>query len=173
MVSRVSMIRQAVRYGPSIYKPFFDYMKREVKSAENRYLFSSLVEQLFPGKFALYDLDSIIFDKESNTPIAAFELKFKSWFTAEEAWLNKELEVNGRQFLRLRILARRMEIPIYYFVQVGKYFVMFNVLRVGYELEERHEGPAKDLYAIINLDDAIVSRSLEDLKTDLSLLLRW
>ncbi|AEH25105.1 hypothetical protein [Pyrococcus yayanosii] len=172
MASRASMVRQAARYGPSIYKPFFDYMKREVKSAENKYLFSSLIEQLFPDRFALYDLDSIIFDKESDEPLAAFELKFKSWFTAEEAWLNKELEVNGKQFIRLRALAKRMEIPIYYFVQVGKYFVMFNVLRVEARLEERHNGSAKDTYAIINLDDTIVSKTLEDLKTDLSILLR-
>ncbi|GEM_PF-2557398 len=179
MASRATMVYKALDLGPSLYKPFFDYMHRELKSAENRMLFSRVVEKLFPQQFKMSDVDSILFKVEWNKfgnvvdeePVAFFELKRKSWKVAEEAWLNGEIEVNGKQFIRLRKLARRFNVPYYYFMQVGSYFVVFNILSIDPKFEVRHEDNARDLYAVIPRKDVIIAKTINDLKTDLKLLL--
>ena len=170
--ARAAMIRQAARYGPSVYKPFFDYMEREIKNAENRYIFSSLIETAMPGQFSLYDVDSVIFRKRSDVPLAAFELKFISWRVAKESWVKGELLVNGWQFQRLRALSEVLALPLYYFIQVGQErFVMFNVARVEPRFEYRRGGSARDYYAVINLKDVVVSRGVEELRDYLELIL--
>jgi len=180
MASRATMVHTLVEAGPSLYKPFFDYMHRELKSAENRMLFSRTIEKLFPRTFKMTDIDSVIFRRQfdrlsrfrGEEPVAAFELKRKSWAAAQDAWLNGELEVNGYQFIRIRRVARMLRIPYYYFIQVGDKFVLFNVLQVKPSFEKRHEGTqAEDFYAIIPHDQVIISNSLEDLRTDLKFLL--
>lgn len=132
VAARAQMIRQAAKYGRHVYRPFFDYMQREIRSAENRYIFSTLVEDAFPGKFSLYDLDELVFRKNSNEPLAAFELKFISWRVIKDAWAQGELEINGWQFQRLRRLSELLAVPLYYFIQIGneEQFVMFNVQQV-------------------------------------------
>ena len=172
VAARAEMIRQASRYGRSIYKPFFDYMEREIRSAENKYLFSTLIEEALPGQFSLYDLDALVFRKHSDAPLAAFELKFISWRVAKESWAKGELLVNGWQFQRLRALSEVLALPLYYFIQVGQErFVMFNVAHVEPAFEYRRGGSARDYYAVINLDEAIVSSSFEEFVDDISLLL--
>ncbi len=172
VAARAEMIRQASRYGRSIYKPFFDYMEREIRSAENKYLFSTLIEEALPGQFSLYDLDALVFRKHSYVPLAAFELKFISWRVAKESWAKGELLVNGWQFQRLRALSEVLALPLYYFVQVGQErFVMFNVANVEPAFEYRRGGSARDYYAVINLEDVIVSSSFEEFVDDISLLL--
>ena len=153
VAARAEMIQLSANAGKPIYKPFFEYMRRSLMDMENRYLFSDLIEYLFPGEFALYDVDSVLFSKESRDPVAAFELKKKSWRTAQGAWSAGELEVNGYQFLRLKRLARRFSVPLFYFVWVGGKFVVFRVDEVWADLERRHEGTsAEDLYAVIPLE---------------------
>jgi len=179
VASRSTMVYKALDLGPSLYKPFFDYMHRELKSAENRMLFSRVIEKLFPQQFKMSDVDSVLFKIERNKfgnvidekPIAFFELKRKSWRVAREAWANGEIEVNGKQFMRLRRLAKMFNVPYYYFMQVGNYFVVFNVLSVDPSFEVRHENDARDLYAVIPKEEVIVARSVEDLRTDLRILL--
>ena len=56
-------------------------------------------------------------------------------------------------------------------MQVGNYFVVFNVLSVDPSFEVRHENDARDLYAVIPKEEVIVARSVEDLRTDLRILL--
>jgi len=172
VAARAAMIRQAARYGPSVYKPFFDYMEREIKNAENKYIFSTLIESALPGMFSLYDIDSVIFRKRSDVPLAAFELKFISWRVAKDAWAKGELLVNGWQFQRLRALSEVLALPLYYFIQVGQErFVMFNVARIEPSFEYRRGGSARDYYAVISLDDVIVSKGFEEFADDLSLIL--
>ena len=172
VAARAEMIRQASRYDRSIYKPFFDYMEREIRSAENKYIFSSLVEAALPGAFSIYDIDSIVFRKHSDAPLAAFELKFISWRVAKESWSKGELLVNGWQFQRLRALSEVLDLPLYYFIQVGQErFVMFNVAHVEPAFEYRRGGSARDYYAVIDLEDVIVSKSFEEFIDDISLLL--
>jgi len=173
VAARAAMIRQAARHGRSVYRPFFDYMEREIRAAENKYVFSTLVEEAFPQTFSLYDLDELVFRKHSNDPLAAFELKFISWRVIKDAWARGEVEVNGWQFQRLRRLAEHLAIPLYYFIQVGREetFIMFNVQNVEPEFEYRRSGSARDYYAVISLDEVIVSRSLEEFADDLGLLL--
>lgn len=172
VAARAAMIRQAARHGPSVYKPFFDYMEREIKNAENKYVFSSLIEAAMPEMFSIYDIDSVLFRKRSDVPLAAFELKFISWRVAKESWAKGELLVNGWQFQRLRALSEVFALPLYYFIQVGQErFVMFNVARIEPEFEYRRGGSARDYYAVIDLKDVIVSRSIEELRDDLELIL--
>lgn len=176
MASRASMVHKEIEAGPSLYDPFFDYMDRQVKAARNKMFFSRAVELAMKNQVAMYDIDSLIFRKKYNRfgnlideePIAAFELKYKSPHTVK----NGELEVNGFQFMRLRRLARKLDFPLYYFVNIGnKKFILFNVLNVNPQFEWRGERTARDLYAVLKLDDLIVSRSVEDLVTDLKLIL--
>lgn len=173
VAARAAMIRQAAKHGRSIYRPFFEYMEREIRSAENKYIFSSLLEDAFPQMFSLYDLDELVFKKRSNDPLAAFELKFISWRVIKDAWARGQLEVNGWQFLRLKALAEHLAIPLYYFIQIGaeERFVMFNVQNVEPEFEYRRKGSARDYYAVISLDDVIVSKGFEEFADDLSLIL--
>jgi len=172
VAARAEMIRQAARHGPSVYKPFFDYMEREIKNAENKYIFSSLIETVMPEMFSIYDIDSVLFRKRSDVPLAAFELKFISWRVAKDSWAKGELLVNGWQFQRLRALSEVFALPLYYFVQVGQErFVMFNVANVEPSFEYRRGGSARDYYAVIDLQEAVVSRSVEELRDDLELLL--
>ncbi len=172
VAARAEMIRQAALHGRSIYKPFFDYMEREIRSAENKYLFSTLIEEALPSRFSLYDLDALVFRKRSSIPLAAFELKFISWRVAKDSWVNGEILVNGWQFQRLRALSEVLALPLYYFIQVGQErFVMFNVANVEPAFEYRRGGSARDYYAVINLEEVIVSKSLEEFADDISLLL--
>ena len=48
---------------------------------------------------------------------------------------------------------------------------MFNVLHVKPRFEKRYEGKKRDYYAILDVDDLIVSNDLEELRTDLKILL--
>ncbi|WP_148882622.1 hypothetical protein [Thermococcus aciditolerans] len=163
--ARAEMIRLSADAGTPIYKPFFDYMRRSLLDMENRYLFSDLVEYLFPGEFFMYDVDSVVFDRDSREPVAAFELKRKSWRVAQGAWGAGKLEVNGYQFLRLKRLARRFSVPVFYFVWVGKHFAVFRVDEVWAELERKYEGTsAEDLYAVIPLDDVQVAEDFIELR---------
>lgn len=172
VAARAEMIRQAARYGRHVYRPFFDYMQREIRSAENKYLFSTLIEEALPGQFSLYDLDALVFRKHSEVPLAAFELKFISWRVAKDSWAKGELLVNGWQFQRLRALSEVLTLPLYYFIQVGQErFVMFNVANVEPSFEYRRGGSARDYYAVISLDDVVVSRDFGEFADDLGLLL--
>lgn len=172
VAARAAMIREAAKHGRSVYKPFFDYMEREIRSAENKYLFSSLIEEALPGYFSIYDIDAVVFRKKVAVPLAAFELKFISWRVAKEAWARRELLVNGWQFQRLRALSEVLALPIYYFVQVGQErFVMFNIANVEPTFEYRRGGSARDYYAVIDLNEVIVSRSFEEFADDIGLLL--
>ena len=177
--SRAAMVYQKPEAGPELYSDFFTYMGRELKSAENRMVFSRTLDYLYGrGLLSVYDLDAIVWNWQRKRFEAAFELKFKSWRIARGAWLDGYLEVNGWQFLRVKSLARLLRVPLYYFVQVGHYpearYVLFDPLKLRVELEKRYEGtPAEDTYALIPLDDGnvIKSRSIADLRTDLGLLL--
>jgi len=172
VAARAEMIRLSVDAGRPIYKPFFDYMRRSLLDMENRYLFSDLIEYLFPGEFSMYDVDSVVFGKDSREPVAAFELKKKSWRVAQRAWEAGRLEVNGYQFLRLKRLARRFSVPLFYFVWVGEHFVVFRVDEVWAELERKYEGTsAEDLYAIIPLDDVQVVEDFIELRKVMKKLL--
>ena len=177
MASRATMVHTLVEAGPSYYDPAFDYMERLIKDGRNRMYFSRLIEHLFYRQYRMTDVDSLIFkpryDKfgrfKDEEVLAAFELKFKSPRTVE----GRELELNGGQFLRIRRVARMLKVPLYYFVSIGgEKFVLFDVLNVKPRFEKRHDGPRRDYYAILDMDDLIVSKSLEDLRTDLELLLK-
>jgi len=176
MASRSTMVHFDVGKGPQFFDPAFDYMERMVKDGRNRMRFSRLIEFLFPKQYKMSDIDSILFKpfydkfgrKIGERPIAAFELKYKSPTTFD----GSELELNGYQFLRIQRLARMLTVPLYYFVNIGdKKFIMFNVLNVKPQFEKRYEDHRRDYYAILDVDDLIVSRSLEDLRTDLKILL--
>ncbi len=177
VAARAAMVYAKPEAGPELYKDFYEHMRREILTSENRMVFSRTLDYLFGrGEFSVYDIDAIVFDWQAKRYVSAFELKFKSWRVAKQAWLEGYLEVNGYQFLRTKRLARLLRVPLYYFVQVGHYpkakYVMFDPRKVRVELEKRYEGTyAEDLYALIPLDDAIVSRSIEDLRTDLGLLI--
>jgi len=177
VAARAAMVYTKPEAGPELYKDFYEHMKREILTSENKMVFSRTLDFLFGrGEFSVYDIDAIVFDWQAKRYVSAFELKFKSWKVAKPAWLEGYLEVNGYQFLRVKRLARLLRIPLYYFVQVGHYpkakYVMFDPTKIRAELERRYEGTyAEDLYALIPLDDAIVSRSIEDLRTDLGLLI--
>ncbi|KUH33928.1 hypothetical protein APY94_04140 [Thermococcus celericrescens] len=163
--ARAEMVRLSADAGKPIYKPFFDYMRRSLLDMENRYLFSDLIEYLFPGGFALYDVDSIAFDKESREPVAAFELKRKSWRVAQRAWENGMIEVNGYQFLRLKRLSRRFSVPLFYFIWAGEKFAVFKVDDVWADLERKYEGTsAEDLYAVIPLESVQVAEDFTELR---------
>ena len=138
--------------------------------------FSRLVEFLFPNQYKMSDIDSLVFKPfydrfgrfRGEELKAAFELKYKRSRTFD----GNELELNGRQFLRIKQIAEKLDIPLYYFVNIeNKKFIMFNVLHVKPYFETRYEGKRRDYYAILDVDDLIVSRSLEDLRTDLKILL--
>ena len=178
VAARAEMVRVRREAGPELFKPFYEHMKREILTSENRMVFSRTLDFLFgKGEFSVYDLDSIVWDWRTKRYVAAFELKFKSWRVAKQAWLDGYLEVNGHQFLRTKSLARLLRIPLYYFVQIGHYpeakYVLFDPRKIRARLERRYEGTyAEDLYALIPLEgNAIVSRSIEDLRTDLGLLI--
>ena len=165
VAARAAMIRLSADAGTPIYKPFFDYMRRSLLDMENRYLFSDLVEYLFPGEFSMYDVDSVVFDRDSREPVAAFELKRKSWRVAQRAWGQGAIEVNGYQFLRLKRLARRLRVPLFYFVWVGEHFAVFRVEEVWAELERKYEGTsAEDLYAVIPLETVHVAEDFIELR---------
>ncbi|WP_297437207.1 hypothetical protein [Thermococcus sp.] len=176
MASRATMVHFDVKAGPNYFDPAFDYMERMVKDGRNRMYFSRLIEHLFYRQYRMTDVDSILFKPvydrfgrfRDEKVLAAFELKFKSPRTVE----GRELELNGGQFLRIRRVARMLRVPLYYFVSIGgEKFVMFNVLNVKPQFETRYEGKKRDYYAILDMDDLIVSNSLEDLRTDLKFLL--
>lgn len=182
MASRATMVHRALELGPGLYEPFFDYMERNIKAARNKVFFSRLIESMDAGVYKLYDIDSIVFKRRFNrfgqlideNPILALEMKFQSWMVAREAWLNGVVEVNGFQFMRLRRLARLIGIPFYYFINIeGRKFVLFNILSVKPKFEKKYDGSRRDLYAVIPLDQdqVVVSRSIEDLKTNLKLIL--
>jgi len=180
MASRASMVHAALELGPSLYDPFFDYMERNIKAARNKVFFSRLIESMNAGVYKMYDIDSIVFQRRFNKfgqlvdeiPILALEMKFQSWRVAKEAILNGEVEVNGFQFMRLRRLAKLIEIPFYYFINIeGRKFILFNILSVKPRFEKKYEGTRRDLYAVLSLDDLIVARDIETLKTDLRLIL--
>ncbi len=177
VAARAAMVYNKRDAGPELYKDFYEHMKREILTSENRMVFSRTLDFLFgKGEFSVYDIDAIVFDWQRKRYVSAFELKFKSWRVAKQAWLDGVIEVNGYQFIRTKRLARLLRIPLYYFVQIGHYpkakYVMFDPTKIRAEMERKYEGTyAEDLYALIPLDDAIVSRSIEDLRTDLGLLI--
>ena len=180
VAARAAMVYQKPEAGPELYKDFYEHMRRELLTSENKMVFSRTLDYLFGrGRFSVYDIDSIVWDWETRRYLAAFELKFKSWNVAKPAWLEGFVEVNGYQFLRVKRLARLLRIPLYYFVQIGHYpkarYLLFDPLKVRAELERRYEGTyAEDLYALIPREDknVIVSNSIDDLRTDLELLLK-
>ncbi|NJE75954.1 hypothetical protein [Thermococcus sp. ES12] len=177
VAARAAMVYAKPEAGPELFKDFYEHMRREILTSENKMVFSRTLDFLFGrGEFSVYDIDAIVFDWQVKRYVSAFELKFKSWKVAKPAWLDGYLEVNGYQFIRVKRLARLLRVPLYYFVQVGHYpkarYVLFDPLKIRAELERKYEGTyAEDLYALIPLDDAIVSKSIEDLRTDLGLLL--
>lgn len=180
MASRATMVHKALELGPSLYEPFFDYMERNIKAARNKMFFSRLIESMDAGVYKLYDIDSIVFRRKFNkfgqlvdeVPVLALEMKYKSWRVGKEELGSREVEVNGFQFMRLRRLAKVLDLPMYYFINIaGRAFIMFNILSVEPRFEWRHDGPRRDLYAVLPLDDLIVARDIETLKTDLRLIL--
>ena len=177
VAARAEMVYTNVRAGPNYYDPAFDYMERLVKDGRNRMKFSRLIEYLFNRQYRMTDVDSIlylpVYDKfgryRGEDFRAAFELKYKSARTFNDV----ELELNGHQFLRIRRLAQLLSMPVYYFVNVGnRKFIMFDVLHVKPRFEKRYEGKKRDYYAILDVDDLIVSNGLEELRADLELLLK-
>jgi len=176
VAARAAMVQFNVEAGPSYYDPAFDYMERLVRDGRNRMTFSRLIELLFRNQYRMSDIDSLIFKPvfdrfghfRGEELRAAFELKYKSLRTFN----GYELELNGRQFRRIQTVAEQLKVPLYYFINIGgEKFMMFNVLHVKPRFETRYEGKKRDYYAILDVDDLIVSRSLEDLRTDLGLLL--
>ena len=176
VAARAAMVQTMVEAGPAYYDPAFDYMERLIKDGRNRMRFSRLIELLFRNQYRMSDIDSLIFKPRfdrfghfrGEELRAAFELKYKS----PRTFNGYELELNGRQFLRIRAVAERLQVPLYYFVNIGgENFIMFNVLHVKPRFETRYEGKKRDYYAILDVDDLIVSNGLEELRTDLKILL--
>jgi len=176
VAARAAMVYENVNAGPGYFEPAFDYMERLVKDGRNRMFFSRLIEFLFHNQYRHTDLDSIlyrpVYDKfgrfRGEDFRAAFELKYKS----PRTFNGYELEVNGHQFRRIQKLASLLDIPVYYFVNIGgEKFIMFNVLHVKPRFETRYGGKKQDYYAILDVDDLIVSNDLEELRTELRLLL--
>ncbi len=176
VASRAVMVRMMTGAGPSYFDPAFDYMERLVRDGRNRMYFSRLIEHLFYRQYRMTDVDSLIFRPRYDSLgrfkgedlLAAFELKFKSERTVKEG----ELELNGGQFLRIRRIAMMLKVPLYYFVNIsGRRFILFNVLHVKPRFERRYEGKKRDFYAVLDMDDLIISNNLDDLRTDLKMLL--
>ena len=177
VAARAEMVYTNVQAGPNYYDPAFDYMERLVKDGRNRMKFSRLIEFLFNNQYKMTDIDSVlyrpVYDRfghyRGENFRAAFELKYKS----ERTFNGFELELNGHQFLRIRRLAQLLSMPVYYFVNVGnRKFIMFDVLHVKPRFETRYGGKKRDYYAVLDVDDLIVSNGLEELRTDLELLLK-
>jgi len=176
VAARAAMVYTNVKAGPNYYDPAFDYMERLVRDGRNRMKFSRLIEFLFHNQYRMTDIDSIlyrpVYDKfgrfRGEDFRAAFELKYKS----ERTFNGIELELNGHQFRRIRRLAQLLSIPVYYFVNIeNRKFLMFDVLHVEPRFETRYEGKKRDYYAILDVDELIVSNGLEELRTDLKILL--
>jgi hypothetical protein len=113
--------------------------------------FGSMLGEI--GKFHTTDLDKLVYS--SGKLIAGFELKVRS-----DAF-RKFVLLNASQYLKLKDLAAKLEIPFYYIIwhkSIEKYRVL--ELRNWKEFDKLGKGHGKDSYVKIPLEDSVLlSRS--------------
>ncbi|MFA4640916.1 hypothetical protein [Pyrococcus kukulkanii] len=158
-----SYIRSSVRNGY-----LREELRRQLMAFENKLNFSAIMRSLVPGALAIYDLDAIpllilkddIGFRGIRIVGGFFELKSRrKKFTGE-------VKVNGWQFKILELLSKSLDMDLWYFINGGyKEFYLFNVKRVSPEFRVEGEGPARDLYAVIEKDEVIVMEPHEVIPT--------
>jgi len=144
-------LREVHRYDSEI--PFTDGIERKVlKSIRNRIaetayslLFSKHINEAFGSKAAVTDVDRVLYVR--GRIAAIFETKRRN----ED--FRRCVMANARQFLILRKIARRLEVPLCYVYRIDEYpGEYYRVLEV--DLDERVDirklgnGHAKDNYAV-------------------------
>ncbi len=142
-----------------ITKRAFKFVINVLNEQRRSIYFSMLCKRLFrEAKIGITDLDKILV--ADGRIKALFEMKFRN----ED--FNGRIFANAFQFITLKDLAFKSNLPLYYVYEIGEYKQRcFRILKVnkhlGYDVKKLGNGHSRDSYAIFKAEDSCLLNESE------------